>query len=95
VWAREIAKGMEERRAMVDVFTKKPLRVVNAEPGPGSIYLPADQLEEVQRLFDSRGVHYWVSEGLLSMNDGPYEALIVLERRQDPRVVQTILDSVP
>jgi hypothetical protein len=79
---------------MIDCTTKKPLRV-STEGGAGSyIALPVSQLEEVQRLLERHTIRHWVKENFISLNGGPYEAVIKLDRSADPTAVQAILDSI-
>jgi hypothetical protein len=82
-----------EEQTMTDVVTKQPLRV----SGEGTLWpyirLPDSQVEEVSRLLTSHGIRYSVQESILSMDGGPFIAVIDLPRGSDPKPVQTILDS--
>jgi hypothetical protein len=80
---------------MIDVLTGKPLRVIPLEDGGGAFTVAVSQLEEIQRLFDSRGIFYWADDQALSWNGGPEEVDVHLGRNVDPAVVQAALDSVP
>ena len=79
---------------MTDVTTNQPLRV-SSDPTVGPyLELPVIQLDDVQRLLDSRGIAYCVDENYLSFDGGPEMATIDLGRGGDAIVVQAILDSV-
>jgi hypothetical protein len=79
---------------MTDAATKKPLRVSTDGTAGPYIMLPVSQLDEVQRLLDSRSVRYWVEENVISLDGGPEIAVIDFGRTGDAAVVQAILDSV-
>jgi hypothetical protein len=80
--------------AMIDVTTKKPLRVSNEYPPAPYIRLPFSQLDEVRRLLDRNQIGYSVREYTISLDGGPEKIVINLNRGTDLSVVQTILDSV-
>ena len=79
---------------MINVMTQKPLRVLGEDSEWPAISLPVSQLSEAQQLLDERGVPYTVDENYLSINDGPFTALIKLRRGTDGKAVQAILDGV-
>jgi hypothetical protein len=79
---------------MIDVTTKKPLRVSNEYPPAPYIRLPFSQLDEVRRLLDSRSIGYWVDENAISINGGPEMIVINLNRGTDVAGVQTLLNSI-
>ena len=79
---------------MIDVTTKKPLRVSNEYPPAPYIRLPFSQLDEVRRLLDSRSIGYWVDENAISINGGPEMIVINLNRGTDVAAVQALLDSI-
>ncbi|MDZ7620103.1 MAG: hypothetical protein U1E05_24130 [Patescibacteria group bacterium] len=79
---------------MIDVVTKKPLNVSTDGTAGPYIMVPLDQLDDIQRLFDQHGIHYWVDEDAISLNNEPYVAVVNLGRGGDAAAVQTILDSV-
>jgi hypothetical protein len=79
---------------MVDITTKKPLRVSTDGTAGPYIMVPLSQLEEVRRLLDGRGVRYGVEEHAISVDGAPYIAIVNLDRRTDPKAIQALLDSV-
>jgi hypothetical protein len=79
---------------MIDVTTKKPLRVTPDESAGPYIRLSLAQVDAIRRLFDSHGVRYWVSENAISLNNGPYMTIVNLGRGGDADAVQTLLDTV-
>ena len=79
---------------MIDITTKKPLRVSTDGGARPYIDLPLDQLKEVKELLEANGVRHTVDEQAVSMDDGPFFALIDLGRGGDAEAVQAILDSV-
>jgi hypothetical protein len=78
---------------VTDVTIKKPLRVSNENTAWPYIRLPYSQVDEVRRLLDARSIHHWVEENIISLNGGPYFAIINLGREGDGAAVQAILDS--
>lgn len=79
---------------MINVMTKKPLRVWSEETEWPWLSLPVSQLDEVRRLLEERGICYSVDENYVSINERPFTALIKLRRGTDGKMIQTILDSV-
>jgi hypothetical protein len=79
---------------MIDVTTKKPLRVSNEYPPAPYIWLPFIQLDELRRLLDSRSIGFWVDENAISINGGPEMIKINLYRGTDVSAVQGLLDSI-
>jgi hypothetical protein len=78
---------------MIDTTTRAPLQVTtNGTAGP-YIRLPLSQLDEVKRLLDAAHVSYWVRENAISMDGGPYVAVINLGREGNAAAVQAILDN--
>jgi hypothetical protein len=79
---------------MINVMTKKPLRVWAEDTEYPWIGLPVSQLDDVRRLLDKHNIRYWVREHYLSINEGPFTTVISLGRGTDGKAVQSILDSV-
>ncbi len=79
---------------MADAATKKPLRVSTDGTAGPYILVPVSQLDEVQRLLDTRGFRYWVEENAISLNGAPEIAVINLGRGGDASAVQALLDSL-
>jgi hypothetical protein len=78
---------------MIDVTTNKPLRVLTDSTVGPYIEVAVDQLDEVQRLLEKHRVGHSVEEDVLSLNDGPFFAVIDLGREADAHAIQAILDS--
>lgn len=78
---------------MIDIVTRKPLRVSTDGTAGAYIMVPVSQLDDIQRLLDSRGVGYWVEEEALSLNGAPEIAVVNLGRGSDVIAVQAILDE--
>ena len=79
---------------MINGTTKKPLRVWSEDMEWPWISLPLSQLADVRRLLDQHDIRYTVDENYLSINEGPFMALIRLGRGTNGRFVQDILDSI-
>jgi hypothetical protein len=79
---------------MIDVTTKRPLRVSTDGTAGPYIMVPVSQLDEVRQLLDCRRVRYWVEEDVISLNGAPEIAVVNLGRGGDAIAVQAILDSV-
>ena len=79
---------------MTDVTNKTRLLVLKYKDSNAYIRLSADQVPEVQKLFDGHGIRYWVSESNLSVNGAPYQTVIYLYHAMDPAFVQSLLDDV-
>lgn len=77
---------------MIDIMTKKPLRVLGEETEWPCIGLPVSQLDEARRVLDEYNIQYTVDEHYVSINDGPYTTIIKLRRGTDGKAVQAILD---
>jgi len=84
-----------EDRIMIDVTTRKPLRVSNLETSTSRIDLAFSQLAEVRRLLDEHGIRYSVGKFIISLNDGPEKTVIRLAPGTNAAEVQAILDNVP
>ena len=79
---------------MVDASTHKPIRV-SVDPASGPyIRLPRDQLEQVRKLLTDNNVSHWASHHAISVDDGPFIAVIYLGRKTDPGHVQGLLDAM-
>lgn len=79
---------------MRDQVTGLPLRVTPNETVGPYIRLAYDQLDEVRKVLDSRGISYSVKETIVSLSGGPFVALVYLRRGADANAIQAILDSV-
>lgn len=78
---------------MIDVATKKPLRILtHAASGP-YIRVSFDQVDELRDLLDRHGVRYRVESDWLSYNGGPEMGVVQLARGTDAEAIQAILDG--
>jgi len=80
---------------MIDSTKGLPLRVSTEGTVGPYIRLPYSQIEDLRRVLDSHGIHYWVHENIISLDGGPYIAVVDLGRKADANALQAILDSVP
>ncbi len=80
---------------MIDVTTRKPLRVSTDEIAGPYLMLPFSQAPEVEQVLEARGIRHRVLEDVISFNGGPEEATIVFGRGADPGAIQAALDSIP
>jgi hypothetical protein len=78
---------------MIDVATRKPLRVLTEGTAGPYIRVSVDQLDELRRLLDAGGIRYWVEENVISINGGPEIGVVNLGRGADARAIQAVLDS--
>lgn len=78
---------------MIDISTKKPLRVLtNSDTGP-YIMVSVKQVDDVRALFDAEKIPYWVDEYAISINNGPEMTVINLKYGTDVSVVRNILEN--
>jgi hypothetical protein len=79
---------------MTNQTTGAPLRVSpDATVGP-YIRLPYCQVDELKQLLDVHGIRYGMRENIISLEGGPYMAVVYLGRGADAQAVQAILDNV-
>jgi hypothetical protein len=78
---------------MLDVHTKKPLRVSAHEIAGPSLRIPEDQVEEVRQRLDREAIDYWVSSHAISIDNGPEITYIYFGPQGDAARIQTILDE--
>ena len=79
---------------MIDVVTKKPLRVLTVGPdAPPYIHLAFEQLDELRRVLDAHGVRYRPRENIISFDGGPEMIAVYLSRGEDAQRIQAILDG--
>jgi hypothetical protein len=94
-----MALQADERREgwvcdMIDVTTKRPLKVSkDGDAGP-YVMVPVALLAKVQALLDAKRIRYWVDEEAISVDGKPEVTVINLSHQTDPDEVQRILDSV-
>lgn len=77
---------------MIDVATKKPLKV---RRGLTTALVPVSvaQLPAVRAVLDRHPVRYWTSLSVISVNGGPPLIDVEFGQGQDPDQIQAILDA--
>jgi hypothetical protein len=80
--------------SMTNQATGSALRVAPDEAVGPYIRLPYSQLDELKRVLDSHGISYSVRENIISLEGGPYMAVVNLKRGTDAKAVQALLDGV-
>lgn len=78
---------------MIDVSTKKRLRVSTDGDAVPYIMLPVQQIEDVRALLDASSIPYWVDENAISLDEGPEVTVVNLGHDADAATVQSILDN--
>jgi len=78
---------------VIDITTKKPLRVTENETAGPYIMLAYSQVDEVRRVLDRHGIRNWLHENVVTLNGGPEMAIIGLGRGCTAAAVQAVLDS--
>jgi hypothetical protein len=78
---------------MLDMYTRKPLRVVEAGHLAPDIRVAVDQVNQVRDVLDAHGIPYWLDHMTISVNGQPARTIIHVRKGQDPQRVQAILDS--
>jgi hypothetical protein len=78
---------------MIDLTTRKPLRVSTDSAARSYIDVPASQLDELCSLLDQHQILYTVQDEVISLNGGPETGIVNLARGSDPAIVQAILDG--
>jgi hypothetical protein len=78
---------------MIDVATKKPLRVESGTTARPFIRISVPQLDAIRQLLDHCKIGFEVHENALSINGGPEMTYVFLGREADPNAIQEILDS--
>jgi hypothetical protein len=71
---------------MIDVTTRRPLRVSTADDAPPYIMVALEQLAAVTAVLDAHEISYWVDEEAFSIDDEP---------EITPAAGQRLLDSIP
>jgi hypothetical protein len=79
---------------MTDQTDGSPLRVSPNETVGPYIRLAYSQLDELKRTLDSHAIRYWVRDNIVSLEGGPFMAVVYLGREADAQAVQAILDGV-
>ena len=80
---------------MIDRTTGKPIRVLTDAVAGAYFSVPYDQLVEVRQTLDAQDIGYRVQENIISLNGGPFVAVVNLGRGVDAAAVQALLDGVP
>ena len=80
---------------MIDESTNKPVQVRTAGDAEPYIMLPTSQLEAVQRLLDENNIRYEADSFAISIGGKPEKIFVNIGRKENPVVVQQVLDSIP
>lgn len=78
---------------MTDIATKKPVQVRNEGTAGPYVRVPLDQVKEIEKLLNTHGIYYWVSEDAISFDNGPFITEINFGRKGDARAIQKVFDS--
>jgi hypothetical protein len=81
---------------MIDVVTKKPLRVLTAgNDALPYVHLAFEQLDELRRVLDAHGVRYRVPVNAISFDGGPEMVIVHLfpNGGVDAPMIQAMLDN--
>lgn len=78
---------------MINVASKKPLKVSTARNAPPYLRLPVEQLDDVRALLDAHGFTYWVDLMAISVDGAPEVTVINFGHGTDPDAVQKVLDD--
>lgn len=78
---------------MIDSATHQPLTVSTDGTAGPYIMVPLAQLPDLKSLLTTHHVAYWVDEEAISLDDGPYIAVVNLPNCPRPEEVQAILDT--
>jgi hypothetical protein len=88
-----IANLLLRNPSMIDAQTRKPLRLETDEIALPLLRVPVDQLDEVRDRLNCHSIRYWVDTQMVSIDNGPYIAFVIFDRREDPARIQAILDE--
>ncbi|MDR3632985.1 MAG: hypothetical protein P4L84_04060 [Isosphaeraceae bacterium] len=80
---------------MVDVTTRRPIRVSTDGTAGPYIMVPVSQRDQVQRLLDGHDVAYSPDEDAISLDGKPEIVVIDLGLGGDASRVQSILNANP
>jgi hypothetical protein len=78
---------------MIDAETKKPIRIKTDEIALPSLRVPVEQLDQLRERLNRHSIRYWVETRVISIDNGPYIAYVIFDRRDDPARIQAILDE--
>ena len=80
---------------MIDINTKKPLRLsTDGDAGP-YIMVPVKQINDVRALFDAKRIPYWVDEDAISLDGKPEMTVVNFRHDSDAATVRNILNRAP
>jgi len=79
--------------AVIDSFTKRPIKVSDDGDAGPYIMVQLDQLDLVKKLLDGAELRYSVDEDAISFNDQPYTAVVNLGHDVEASAVQKLLDE--
>jgi hypothetical protein len=78
---------------MIDVITKKPLRVSTHEIAGSSLRIPEDQVDQIRQRLDRHAIRYWVDRHAISIDGGPEITYVHFGPNSDAAQIQAILDE--
>ena len=78
---------------MIDHTSQRKLQVTPAGDAGCYIMLPVEDVEKVRKLLDTTDTNYWVDEGAVSLNGGPFVTVINFPPGTKADAVQQLLDS--
>ena len=78
---------------MMESNTRQPLKVSTDGTAGPYIMVPVPQLDELKNLLGTHQVPFWVDEDAISLDDGPFIAVVNLSTDPSPAEVQGILDN--
>ena len=80
---------------VIDTKTNKPIRVVTTKTAGAYLMFPMSQLDTVKQVLDSGGINYWADRFSISLNGQPEVVFVNIGKKEDPNVVQQLLDNTP
>lgn len=79
---------------MIDIANQNPLQLRSDSSGIVYLSLPYSRVESISKLLEIHGIQYRLLENVISINDGPEIATIILERGVDSNHVQSLLSRM-
>lgn len=81
---------------MQDSHTGKRVVVQdNGKRAPSRFKIRASQLDTVLKLLEGRDIEFWADDFRVSVDDDPPTVGVNISRNSDPKLVQTLLDTLP
>jgi len=78
---------------MIDIETRQPLKIITEGEAGAYLMVPLDQLADVRRILEERGIAHVVAEDAIQLDDKPTIAIIEFGRGTSPAVIQAALDA--